>query len=101
MSIGYTTSKATVDNTMGGHVVALNNALRAISSFKLNQLDNSAVLNDTVLGVLGYSGGEITTIRAAYTDLDKLNQISRAGAVQAATNNFWFNAQLLGGIQLL
>jgi len=100
MAIGYTITKAGVDNSMGAMVVALNDALRAISSFKLNQLDNSAILNDTFLGTLGYSGAEITTIRNSFTDLDKLNLISRAAATQGATSNFWFNAQLLAGGQL-
>jgi len=100
VSIGYPITKTTLDNTMGGHVVSLRNSLNAIVSFKV-LLDDTAVLPDAVLTALGYGGGEITTIRASYTDLKKLSDISRAAATQASANDFWFNAKLLAGVGLL
>jgi hypothetical protein len=84
---------------MGGLVVGARDAFNAIVSFKA-LLDDTAVLPDSVLTTLGYGTTEITTIRAAFTDLKKLNDISRAAAVQAATNDFWFNAKLLAGTNL-
>jgi len=99
MSIGYPITKATLDNTMGGLVVAVRDSLNAIVSFKAT-LDDTAILNDTFLGTLGYSGGEITTIRASFTDLKKLSDIARAAATQSPASDFWFNAKLLTGVQL-
>lgn len=99
MAIGYAITKTGLDNTMGALVVGLRDALNACVSFKA-ELDDTAILPDAVLTALGYGSGEITTIRAAFTDLKKLSDISRAGAVQAATNDFWFNAKLLAGVQL-
>lgn len=99
MAIGYPITKTGLDNTMGGLVVSVRDSLNAVVSFK-TLLDDTAVLPDAVLTALGYGSGEITTIRAAFTDLKKLSDISRAGAVQAATNDFWFNAKLLAGVNL-
>lgn len=99
MSIGYPITKAGLDNTMGGLVTSLRDALNAIVSFKAS-LDDTAVLPDAVLTSLGYGSGEITTIRASFTDLKKLSDISRAAATQSPANDFWFNAKLLAGTNL-
>lgn len=99
MAIGYPITKTGLDNSMGSLVVGLRDALNACVSFKA-ELDDTAILPDAVLTALGYGSGEITTIRASFTDLKKLSDISRAAAVQAATNDFWFNAKLLAGTQL-
>ena len=53
---------------------------------------------NSVLTALGYTSGEETAIRAAFTDLVKLNDISRAAATQSPANDFWFNAKLLAGV---
>ena len=99
MSIGYPITKTGLDNTMGGLVIAVRDSLNAVVAFK-SLLDDTAVLPDSVLAALTYGTGEITTIRASFTDLKKLSDISRAAAVQAATNDFWFNAKLLAGTSL-
>jgi hypothetical protein len=39
------------------------------------------------------------TLRAAFTDLKKLWQVSHAAATQGATNDFFFNAKHLTGLQ--
>lgn len=100
MAIGYPITKAGLDNSMGGLVVAVRNSLNAVVSFK-TLLDDTTVLPDAVLTALGYGSGEITTIRASFTDLKKLSDISRAAATQGATNDFWFSAKLLAGTNLL
>lgn len=101
MTIGYAITKASMDNQMGALVVNLRNALNAVVSFDV-LLDDTAVLPDSVLsGSLSYTTPEIATIRAAFNDLRKLSDISRALATQSATNDFWFNAKMLSGVQLL
>jgi hypothetical protein len=97
VSTGYVIDKATVDNTMGRLVTALRNDLVAIVTFKA-LLDDTTILPDATLTGLGYSSGEITTIRAAFTDLKKLSDIANATATQSSTNDFWFNAKHLTGI---
>jgi hypothetical protein len=97
MSTGYAITKVDLDNTMGRLVAALRDNLKACVTFKA-LLDDTTVLPDATLTALGYSGGEITTIRAAFADLKKLSDIANAAAVQAATNDFWFSAKHLTGI---
>jgi hypothetical protein len=99
VAIGYPITKTGLDNTMGGLVVTLRDALNAITSFKAT-LDDTTIMPDAVLTGLGYGSGEITTIRASFTDLKKLRDISIAAATQGATNDFWFNAKLLTGVNL-
>lgn len=99
MSIGYPITKIGLDNQMGSLVVNLRDQLNAIVSFKA-LLDDTTVLPDAVLTGLGYGSGEITTIRASFTDLKKLSDISRAAATQSPANDFWFNAKLLAGTNL-
>lgn len=99
MSAGYPITKIDLDNRMGGAVVALRDALIAIVSLKA-ELDDTSILPDATLTTLGYSAGEITTIRASFTDLKKLSDISRAAATQSPANDFWFNAKLLAGVNL-
>jgi hypothetical protein len=94
---GYQITKADLDNRMGGAVVTLRDALITIVALKA-ELDDATILPDATLTTLGYSGADITLIRAAFTDLSKLNDISRAVATQASTNDFWFNAKHLAGL---
>lgn len=96
MSVGFPVTKADMDNLMGRQVLALWTALDDVRKFKAG-LDDS-IHNDAFLTSLGYSTGDITALRAAYADLDKLRQISHAAAIQAATNDFWFNAKSLSGL---
>lgn len=97
MSAGYPITKTDLDNRMGAAVVTLRDALLAIVSLKA-ELDDTSILPDATLTTLGYSAGEITTIRASFTDMAKLYDISRAAATQGATNDFWFNAKRLAGL---
>lgn len=97
MSAGYPIAKVDLDNRMGALVIALRGALANCVAFKV-LLDDTTILPDATLTTLGYTAGEITTIRAAFTDLKKLSDIAGAIAVQAATNDFWFNAKHLTGI---
>lgn len=98
MAIGYPVTKTDLDNTMGRLVLAVRDALYDAANFKTRWLDDSTLGNDTVLTNLGYSSGEITTIRAAFTALNNLNNISHAQGTQASANDFFFDAKKLLGI---
>lgn len=94
---GYPITKADLDNTMGRLVTSARDSLAACTQFKA-LLDDSSILPDATLTTLGYSSTDITQIRASFTDLAKLDALSRAAAVQAATNDFWFNSKHLAGL---
>jgi hypothetical protein len=101
MTIGYPISKTDLDNRMGEAVVTLRDAFNTILSLKA-LLDDSTILPDATLTTLGYTGSsaslEIQQIRAAFADMAKLSDISRALATQSSTNDFWFNAKHLAGL---
>lgn len=94
---GYPITKVDLDNRMGQTVLAARQALVEVARFKA-MLDDSTILPDATLTSLGYSAGEITQLRAAFTDLKKLYDISTGAATQASTNDFWFNAKHLTGL---
>lgn len=96
MSVGFPLTKNDIDTKVGLEIGAVWNALDAINT--RNTWLNDASHNTAALSVLGYSGSDDTTLRAAVADLNKLWQISHAAATQGATNDFFFNAKLLGGI---
>lgn len=97
MSVGFPLSKADLDNTTGREAGAVWDSLAQVSK-RNTWLNDSSHSDANLLTPLGYSGSEITTLRAAFTDLNKLWQISHAAATQASANDFFFNAKLLGGI---
>jgi hypothetical protein len=99
VAAGYPITRADLDNRMGGMVVSLRDSLLAIVSFKA-ELDDASLLTDTFLQAapISYTSTDTTQIRAAFTDMAKLYDISRAAATQASTNDFWFNAKHLAGL---
>ena len=96
---GYPWSKTDLDNMMGRLLVAVRDDLLACKSLKV-QLDDATLLTDANLTLLGYTSGDETLIRAAFSDIVKLWDISTAAATQASTNDFWFNAKHLMGLNL-
>jgi hypothetical protein len=84
--------------------VALRNAFLDIVALKA-ELDDSTILPTATMtavqpGGLGYSAADDTLIRAALADLAKLWDISRNVATQSTTNDFWFSAKHLVGLNL-
>lgn len=96
---GYPITKTDLDNRMGAQFTALRDAFDAIIQLKA-ELDDTSILPDATLTSMGYTSGDITQIRAAYTDARKLWDISIAAATQASTNDFWFNIKHLVGLNL-
>lgn len=55
-----------------------------------------AALTDAA-GGYAYTQAEVTAMKAAVTDLDKLRQIAEGLATQPAANDFYFNARKVWG----
>ncbi len=98
MSAGYPIAKTDLDLRMGAMIVAVRDSLEACVLFKA-LLDDSTILgNSTLTTTLSYSPTEDTQIRAAFSAMKSLRDISRGLATQPATNDFWFDAKHLGGL---
>jgi len=100
MAIGYPVTKTDLDNRMGQMIVNVRASLLACVQFKDGYLDDSALGNDTFLGALGYTAGEITTIRASFTAMKNLSGIAKGTGTQASTNDFYFDAKKLIGLNV-
>ena len=97
MAVGYPITKASLDNIMGGLIVAVRDNLNACVAFKA-LLDDTSILPDATLTSLGYGSSEITQIRASFAAMQKLSDISRALATQSPASDFWFDAKHLAGL---
>lgn len=97
MSIGYPINKTDLDNSMGRMIINVRDSLKTCVAFKV-LLDDTTILPDATLTTLGYSSGEITSIRAAFTAMNNLNNIGHGTGTQASTNDFFFDAKHLTGI---
>lgn len=97
MAAGYPITKIDLDNRMGQAILAARQALAEVARIK-TMLDDTTILPDATLTSLGYSPAEITQLRASFTDLKKLWDISNAAATQTPANDFWFNAKHLTGL---
>lgn len=108
MSVGISVQKVDVDGRAGGLVLQFWKNLDELKRFKA-WLDDSTH-NDAFLTGLGYSSGEITTLRAGISDLGDptvglyaiahgvgSKGVGTIGQV-AAANNFFFNAKNLSGV---
>jgi hypothetical protein len=94
MTAGYDVTLAGINSRAGQLVVAVRDDLNAIHRFQVQVMGN----NDGFFTGLGMSGGDLTTLRAAYTDLDKLYQIANALNTQSPASDFFFNAKNLCGV---
>ena len=105
MSVGYSLTKADIDNKAAGLVVGVRDNLRRCSDFCTLLNDTTIIANDAALIALGYTSGEVTTLRAAFTDLggasgSSLYRIFTAAATLGGANDFMFNAKHLTGVVL-
>lgn len=98
MSAGYVITKTDLDNRIGAMIVAVRDALNACVTFKATQLDDATILPDATLTGMGYSGPEITQIRAAFSAMKNLSDLSRNTATLPVSNDFWFDAKHLAGL---
>lgn len=101
MSVGFTLTKADIDNKAGSLVVDLRNGLDRCKQMNALLNNTNVIPNDAFLTGLGYTSAEVTTLRAAFTDLNSLYNVSHAAGTVASNNDFFFNAQKLTGVVLL
>jgi hypothetical protein len=101
MSAGFSFTKADLDAKMGSLVVTVRDGLLRCN--QMNSLLNNTqiVPNDAFLTGLGYTSGEVTILRAAFADLNSLNNVANAAGTVPSNNNFFFNAQKLTGVVLI
>lgn len=108
MSVGFTLTKADIDARAGSLVVTLRDTLRRCSDFCALLNDTTIVdptSSDAFLRGLGYAAGDVTFLRAAFTDLggsggSSLYRIFTGQAALAGANDFMFNAKHLTGTVL-
>lgn len=100
MSVGFGIDKSSIDSRSGQLVLNLRKALQDCSDF-CDLLNDTTIFpaDNSTLTSLGYPAGDITFLRNTFTDLKKLWQISHAATTQASTNDFFFNAKHLTGLQ--
>jgi hypothetical protein len=95
MSVGFPSDKITVDQRVGGLAFNLRATLDQIQTVK-TWLDSKL---DSDLTGLGYSAAEVTTMRAAFTDMDNLRKVAHGLQAQPGASDFFFNASKLTGLQ--
>jgi hypothetical protein len=102
MAIGLTLTKADLDNRMASVFMGLRDNLRRASELCALLNDTTIVANDAALTALGYTGPEVTQLRAAFTDLGgtgaSLYRIATGAATLGSVNDFYFNAKHLTGV---
>ena len=103
MTVGYQVTAADINNRAGSLVVACWTNLAALHDFK-QWLDDSAH-NDAYLTTLGFTGnssaGDVKTLRDSIADLGGttgLWAVAHGTYVPGGTNNFFFNAKNLSGV---
>ena len=103
MSVGFALTKADIDARAGSLVVAVRDALDRCRQMNVLLNDTNIIPpagSDAFLQGLGYTASEITTLRAAFTDLNSLYNVSHATATVPSVNDFFFNAKKLAGVVL-
>lgn len=98
MSVGFTATKADIDARAGQLVMAVRDGLLRCAQFCDLLNDTSIFPNDAALTGLGYSAGEVTQLRAAFTDMKALYNVARASGTVPSNNDFWFSAKHLTGV---
>jgi hypothetical protein len=98
VAIGFEINKAGIDQRAGGLVLALRDDLYRAAQFCDLLNDTSIFANDAALIAYGYTQGEVTTLRASFTDLKALYNVSHAAGTVPSANDFFFNAKHLTGL---
>lgn len=91
MSLGFPSAKTDIDARSASLTLQLRDTFVRVQNYN-TWLQATP---DATLQALGYTSGEVTTLKGAMFDLNKLYQVSTAGATQATVNDFWFNAKSL------
>jgi hypothetical protein len=105
VSLGYNIAKSDIDLKAASLVVTLRDSLQRCNDFCALLNNTNKIPNDAFLTGLGYTSGEVTSLRAAFTALggasgSSLYRIAHAQATLGSVDDFFFNAQLLTGVVL-
>lgn len=95
---GFAFTKSALDARVGQVVIGLQAGFDGVEQIQA-LLQDPTRASDTILLALGYAQDEINGLRAAFNALSNLDKIGHAQAVQAAENDFWFDAKNLTGVQ--
>jgi len=93
LSVGYSATKADIDSRSGGLALSLRNTTDEIRNFKIF-LDSKP---DGDLTALGYTAGDINTLRSAFVDLARLVSVYEGTQAQPSAYDFRTFAKLLTG----
>ncbi len=101
MSVGRGITKTDIDNRMASIVEQVWGSLNLANQAALWLANTNIIPNDTFLTNLGYTTGEVTLLRAAMNDLGSSNGlwgVAHNLKTVTSTNNFFFNAQQITGV---
>lgn len=94
MAIGYPKDKANIDAQLGDISQSVNRAFR-------RAVELGAELTaypDAALTGVGYTAGEVATLRAMVTDMNQLNDIYTGAATLGSAKDFRTNIRPLWGV---
>jgi hypothetical protein len=97
MTIGLPLDQAGINARAGSLAIALRDALRQCADFSDLLSNTQIIANAQALINMGFTAGEVTTLRAAFTDAKALRLVATGAATQGSLNNFFFNLQKLMG----
>ncbi len=101
MSVGFPSSKSDFDSRAGQLATAVRQNLYNCSQFSA-LLQGAPWATDANMVALGYTAGEVTLLKAAFTDLggtgSSLYRIANGLAFVGSNNNFFFNSNQLCGV---
>lgn len=101
MSVGRGLTKVDLDARAASMVEQVWGALNQANQLSLLLANTNIIPNDAALISLGYIQAEVTLLRAAVNDLGSSNGlwgVAHNLKTQPATNNFFFNAQQITGV---
>lgn len=101
MSVGRGITKQDIDQRAAAVVEQLWSALTQANQFSALLANTNIIPNDAFLTNLTYSSGEVTLLRAAVNDLGSANGlwgVAHNLKTVPSTNNFFFNAQQITGV---
>lgn len=101
MTVGRALTKLELDQRADAVITQLWSALAEANKLALLLANTNIVPNDAALTALGYTGAEVTLLRAAINDLGSANGlygVAHGTKTQAVVNNFFFSAQQITGV---
>jgi hypothetical protein len=101
MAVGRGITKNDIDQRLPLVIEGVWNSLNIANQAALWLANTTIIPNDTFLTNLGYTGAEVTLMRAAINDLGSSNGlwgVAHTLKTVPSVNNFFFSAQQLTGV---